>query len=349
MANSILRAAGLALVATLAIGAAAQAGGYRPPRTVSGQPDLQGLWSNAWLTRLERPKGFAGLEATEAEAAAYERAPPPQVVDDVGGNESEMWETGGRLARIGGRARSSVIVDPADGRLPYTETGAETARTMIRRAAQNFDGPEPRTTSEQCLLSNAAGPPMLTAPYNNNIQIVQTRDRVVLVLEWNHEARTVRLDDRRHLPPVIRPWMGDSVGWWQGNTLVVETTNFPERQRPRRGGPDLFYLSPQAKVVESFTRSSPIEIRYQFSVEDPAIYGQVWRGEAPFTTTSVKTYEFACHEGNYSLPDILAGARAVQRSAAAVAAPSATLAETASGGGQPSRATATADRATPSR
>ena len=242
MANSILRAAILALVGVLAVGFEAQGGDYRAPRTAFGQPDLQGLWSNAWLTRLERPKVFVGLEATEAEAAAYERTPPPQVVDDVGGNESEMWELGGRLARIGGRARSSVIVDPADGRLPYTVSGAEAATAVIRRAAQNFDGPETRTTSEQCLLSNAAGPPMLIAPYNNNIQIVQTQDRVVLLLEWNHEVRTVRLGDRRHLPAVIRPWMGDSVGWWEGNTLVVETTNFPERQKPRRGGVDSYYL-----------------------------------------------------------------------------------------------------------
>ena len=133
MANSILRAVILALVAALAVGFAAQAGDYRAPRTAFGQPDLQGLWSNAWLTRLERPKVFVGLEATEAEAAAYERAPPPLVVDDVGGNESEMWELGGRLARIGGRARSSVIVDPADGRLPYTVSGAEAATAVIRR------------------------------------------------------------------------------------------------------------------------------------------------------------------------------------------------------------------------
>lgn len=309
MENSILRAAILAIVGTLAMGLAALAGEYRVPRTAFGQPDLEGLWSNAWLTRLERPKVFVSLDATEAEVAAYERAPPPQVVDDVGGEESEMWELGGRLARIGGTARSSVIVDPADGRLPYTEAGAEAARAVIRRAAQNFDGPETRTTSEQCLLSNAAGPPLLTAPYNNNIQILQTKDSIVLLLEWNHEARTVRLGNRRHLPGVIRPWMGDSVGWWEGGTLVVETTNFPARQRPRRGGPDPYYLSPEAKILERFTRNSPTEILYQFSVQDPAIYRQVWRGEAPFASTSVKTYEFACHEGNYSLPGILAGAR----------------------------------------
>lgn len=323
MENSFLRAAILAFVGTLAISLAAQAGDYRAPRTAFGQPDLQGLWSNAWLTRLERPKVFGGLQATEVEANAFERAPPPQVVDDVGGEETEMWELGGRLARIGGRARSSVIVDPVDGRLPYTESGADAAKAVIRRAAQNFDAPETRTTSEQCLLSNAAGPPILTAPYNNNIQIVQTKDRVVLLLEWNHEARIVRLDDRRHLPALIRPWMGDSVGWWEGSTLVVETTNFPEHQNPRRGGVDSYYLSPEARVVERFTRSSPAQILYQFSVEDPAIYRQVWRGEVPFASTSVKTYEYACHEGNYSLPGILAGARHeefVARAAAAAAA-----------------------------
>ena len=332
MANGILRASILALIGALAIGLEAEASDYRAPRTTFGQPDLQGLWSNAFLTRLERPKGFAGLEATEAEAAAYERAPPPQVIDDVGGNESEMWELGGRLARISGRARSSIIVDPADGRLPYTKAGAEAAMAVIRRAAQNFDGPESRTTSEQCLLSNSAGPPMLPAPYNNNIQIVQTPNRVVLLLEWNHEVRTVRLDDRRHLPAVIRPWMGDSVGWWQGNTLVVETTNFPERQKPWRSGSAYYYVSPEAKVMEFFTRISPTEILYKFSVEDPAIYGQVWRGEAPFNSTAVKTYEFACHEGNYSLPGILAGARDVERGVARNIPPAAPDAKPGTGG-----------------
>jgi len=294
----------------------AAAGGYRAPRTAYGQPDLQGMWSNAWLTKLERPDRFKTLEASEAEAAAYERSPPPLVTDDVGGNESEVWEVGGKLARIGGRPRTSIIVDPADGRLPYTAAGAKAAKAIVRRASTNLDGPEPRTTSEQCLVGNTTGPPMLTELYNNNIEIVQTRDRVVFLLEWNHDARVVRLDDRRHVPPEIRPWMGDSIGWWEGETLVVETTNFNSGQRLRRAATDGYYVSPKARIVERLTRTSPTEILYQFSVEDPDIYRQTWRGEQPFVATSAPTYEFACHEGNYSMSNILASARAAERGAA---------------------------------
>jgi hypothetical protein len=318
MANRALRTALAGITAAVIAGSAA-AGGYRAPRTAYGQPDLQGLWSNAWLTKLERPERFKALEASEAEAQSYERSPPPLVTDDVGGNESEVWEVGSRLARIGGRARTSIIVDPADGRLPYTAAGADAAKGIIQRASKNLDGPEPRTTSEQCLVGNTTGPPMLTEPYNNNIQIVQTRDSVVFLLEWNHEARIVRLGDRRHAPPVIRPWMGDAVGWWEGETLVVETTNFNPGQRLRRSQTDGYYVSPEARIVERFTKTSPTEILYQFSIDDPDVYRQTWRGEAPFVATSARTFEFACHEGNYSLTNVLAIARAAERTTEAAA------------------------------
>ncbi|WP_309604993.1 hypothetical protein [Phenylobacterium sp.] len=321
MGNSALRAVIGALLAT-ALAADAQAAGYHAPRNAFGQPDLGGMWNNGWLTKLERPARYAAGEISEAEAMAYEAHPPPVVTDDVGGNETEMWEMGGRLARIGGRPRMAIITVPADGKLPYTEAGRAKVDAVIRTASKNFDNPEPRNTSEQCLIANSIGPPMLIGLYANNIQIVQTRDSVVLMLEWNHEARVVRLGDRIHMPAAIRPWMGDSVGWWEGETLVIETTNFNDRQEPRRSGLENYYLSPGSKVIERFTRISPTEILYQFSVEDPATYRQVWRGELPMVATSAKTFEFACHEGNYSLPGILAGARheeAVAKSAAAAA------------------------------
>lgn len=312
MGNSALRVLIGALLAT-ALAANAHAAGYHAPRNAFGQPDLEGMWDNGWLTKLERPAQYAAGEISEAEAMAYEAHPPPVVVDDVGGNESEIWEMGGRLARIGGRPRMAIITVPADGKLPYSEAGRAKVDAVVGAATKNFDNPEPRNTSEQCLIANSIGPPMLIGLYANNIQIVQTGDSVVLMLEWNHEARIVRLGDRTHLPAAIRPWMGDAVGWWEGETLVVETTNFNDRQEPRRSGRETYYLSPGSKVIERFTRTSPTEILYQFSVEDPATFRQVWRGELPMVATSVRTFEFACHEGNYSLPNILAGARAGER------------------------------------
>ena len=311
MENNALRAVIGALLAT-ALATDALAAGYHAPRNALGQPDLEGMWNNGWLTKLERPEQYASVEISEAQAMAYEAHPPPLVTDDVGGNESEMWEMGNRLARIGGRPRIGIITVPADGKLPYSEVGRAKIDAVVRTASKNFDNPETRNTSEQCLIANTIGPPMLIGPYANNIQIVQTRDSVVLMLEWNHEARIVRLGDRTHLAAAIRPWMGDSVGWWEGDTLVIETINFNDRQQPRRSGPENYYLSPGSKVIERFTRISPTEILYQFSVEDPATYRQVWRGELPMVATSAKTYEFACHEGNYSLRNILAGARAVE-------------------------------------
>ena len=250
---------------------------------------------------------------------AYEAHPPPVVTDDVGGNETETFEMGGRLARIDGHPRMGAITVPADGKLPYTQAGRAKVDAVVAYASKNFDNPEARNTSERCLVANSIGPPMLIGLYANNIQIVQTRDSIVLMLEWNHEARIVRLGDRTHLPAAIRQWMGDAVGWWEGESLVVETTNFNDRQKPRRSGLENYYLSPGSKVIERFIRTSPTEILYQFSVDDPATYRQVWRGELPMVATSVKTFEFACHEGNYSLPNILAGARAGERETSSTA------------------------------
>jgi hypothetical protein len=150
---------------------------------------------------------------------------------------------------------------------------------------------------------------MLNVLYNNNYQIVQTADSVAIVVEMNHDVRTIRLNAKGHLPPSIRPWMGDSIGRWEGETLVVETTNFNpgESLRPYFGA--TMYLSKDAKVTERFTRVSPTQILYQFAVEDPTVFSQTWRGEMPLNATKGPVYEYACHEGNYALPGILAGAR----------------------------------------
>ena len=278
---------------------------YRPPRTSSGQPDLQGLWSSSSLTRLERPSVFHSLVVSEAETRS---APFLLPHDDVGSDVSEWFDEGLALALINGERRSSWIVDPTDGRLPYSDAG----RRNLKATEANMDGPERRPMNERC-LSATAGPPMVNGLYNNNWQIVQTPDHVAILMEYNHELRVIRLTDRAALPPQLHPWMGDSVGWWDGDTLVVQSTNFNPGQSRRSGGLASYYLSGQARVTERFARISPTQIIYSYEVKDPVNYTQTWRGEMPLTSTKGPMFEYACHEGNYSLPGILAGARREER------------------------------------
>ena len=295
----------MALIAPWA--AATHADAYKPPHTRFGQPDLQGIWTSSSLTRLERPPIFNALVAGEAQARA---APPLLPPDDVGNAESEWFDPGITLARINGQFRTSWIVDPANGRLPFSQAG----RKKMQATAPSYDGPENRPLNERC-LNAGAGPPMLNGLYNNNWQIVQTPDHVAIFLENTHEMRIVRLKDRTHAPAAVHPWMGDSIGWWEGDTLIIETTNFSPSQSRRRGGLADLYVSSDAKVTERLTRVSPTELLYRYEVDDPATYTQIWRGEMPATATKGPIYEYACHEGNYSLPGILAGARAEEREA----------------------------------
>lgn len=297
----------------LAVGHA-DAGGYRAPRTASGAPDLQGIWTNLSLTRLERPADIKDLVLSDAEAPAIERKIIDKVAhpidDPTGGHDSEWWD-GAALARIDGHARTSWIVSPADGKLPYTAEGQRLAGAKRAAALGAFDGPEARALSERCLIPSwgAAGPPILNSPYSALYQIVQTADRVVILSELNGDVRIVRLN-AQHPPSTMRFLAGDSIGHWEKETLVVETAGFLPGESYRT----LPYLSSEARVTERFTRVSPTEIRYEFSVEDPAIFKQVWRAEMPFLASQAPLYESACHEGNYSLPNILAGARAFEHS-----------------------------------
>ena len=210
------------------------------------------------------------------------------------------------LARIRGEARTSWIVDPPDGHMPLTAQAKK-----ARQAPASFDGPEARPAAERCLLGLGApaGPPLLNPGYNANYQIVQTRDAVVLISEMNHDARIVRLGGARHPPAGVALWMGDSVGRWERETLVVETANI----RPAGRVP----LSPGAKVTERFTRIAPDQIDYQLTVDDPTTYTRAWRGEELLRALGKPIYEAACHEGNYSLPNILAGRRYAERAGAA--------------------------------
>ena len=315
------------IVAAALVSGAADADPYRAPRTASGSPDLQGLWTNSSLTFLQRPPVFKALVATDAEAATMEglfkkmvgdllsnapidpKLPAPPVVKEA--PQADFLEMDMHLARIGGQMRSSWIVDPADGRIPFTDVGKKARAAAVK---ENFDGPEGRPTEERCLqaIGSPEGPPMMNTGFNANYQIVETADQVAIQVEMNHDVRIIRMNDRRHLPASIRPWMGDSVGWWDGDTLVVETTNFPKDFGVGSLGGGFTY-SPQGKLTERFTRTAKDQILYEFSVDDPAYFKQPWRAQMPMRPAKGPIYEYACHEGNYTITNTLLGARAQER------------------------------------
>jgi len=222
---------------------------------------------------------------------------------------------------VRGEIRTSWIVDPPNGHIPYSAAGGRDAMATGMRQFRDFSGPEVRSLGERCIVGygSTGGPPMLNVLYNNNYQIVQSPGYVVIVVEMNHDARIIRLGGQ-HPPDSIRPWMGDSVGHWEGDTLVVETTNLNPGQRFTADVRHRIYLAPNSKVTERFTRVSDHDILYEFKVEEPTAYTQTWRGEIPMHATKGPMYEYACHEGNYSLPGILAGARAEEKTAALAAA-----------------------------
>lgn len=293
------------------------------PRMAYGAPDLQGTWTNATITGLERSDGVDALvlspEAArriegrnEARWKSVDELPEGDlpVGENVGGYNTFWMDPGTRLAVFGGEIRSSLIVDPADGKLPYSWRGRGILAQQYWRL-QNADDPESRLLGERCLVGfgSTGGPPMLPVLYNNHYQIVQSPGFVLILVEMNHNARIIRIGGDP-LPSNILPWMGDSIGRWDGDTLVVETTQFHPSQSFRASIRHRIYLSPKAKVIERFTRVSDREIEYRFEVEDPSVYTQTWKGEIPLLRAKGQIYEYACHEGNYSLTNILAGARA---------------------------------------
>ena len=329
-----MRALSCLIAAAVLVASAADAAPYRTPRTSFGAPDLQGLWTNTSLTFLQRPPIFKSLIATDKEEAMMiagfkkmtgdllndrvdPNLPAPPIVAEA--PQSDYLEMDLRLARIDGQPRSSWIVEPADGRLPYSD--AEKARrAAAAKAPERFDNIEDRDTQERCLtaIGSPEGPPMMNAGFNGHYQILQTRDYVVIQIEMNHDARIIRMNDRTHQHPAIEPWLGDSVGWWEGDTLVVETVNLnPKGHVYSLGGG--FRYSAKTKITERFTRTAPDQILYEFSVDDPEVFARPWRAEMPMRAAKGPIYEYACHEGNYSLPNILAGARVQEKEAAAAA------------------------------
>ena len=309
------------------------------PRTADGRPDLQGIWTTQTFTPLERPDRFAGRELlTEEEAAELTAVLTAPGVDplrraafaqalaeddpakrrdttiqtDVTHYDNAVWLTTRRPKGLSSR-RTSLIVDPPDGRIP-PRTPEGQRRAAARADARGYDSHENRSFQERCLVWTHEGPPMLPPPYNDLYQIFQTPGYVVLFPELaNNPVRIIPTDGRPSLSTRIRQWPGASTGRWEGDTLVVDTTNFTDRTGIR-GSSDALH------VVERFTRVDADTIRYEFTVEDPTTWTRPWSAEIPMKSAEGRLYEYTCHEGNYGMANTLRGARAADRKAAAAAA-----------------------------
>ncbi len=301
---------------------AAQDASYRPPQLAWGVPDVQGVWNYETRTGLERPEVYQGeLEVDEAtmlenmvstpdyiaflEATGAE-APGPQ---NVGGYNGFWISPGLALAHMNGKFRSSIIVNPTDGKIPWKEDG-QTVRRQQQAELEimdmgESDGPEARTLSERCLKSFASTAPFLSSLYNNTMQIVQSPTHVVLLAEMAHDARIVAIDQQHKDLPYDK-WLGNSVGYYDGDTLVVMTKDFNTWQVAKER-----MTSNNIVLTERFKRVEDDKIHYSFTIEDPDLYTQPWSGEMPMYPAE-GIYEYACHEGNYAMPAILAGARRLE-------------------------------------
>ena len=294
-----------------------------------GDPNLQGVWTNASLTTLERPDYFESLEISDDEAMAarqsseefnqtldnpYAQGETPESGGDVGGYNVAWMDPGSDFFKLNGKYRSSIITYPESGKLPRRLTRWAIEGPSIYRMFTRADHPEERSLGERCVVGfgSSGGPPMLNVLYNNHYQIVQSPGYVMIMVEMNHDARIIRLDSD-HNPDNMKPWLGDSVGWWEGQTLVVKTKNHHPQQKFRAAIRHQILMMEDAEVTERFTRVSKDEILYQFEVNDKKAYRDVWKGEMPLRSTESRIYEYACHEGNYAMANILAGARAEEK------------------------------------
>ena len=294
----------------LAAAAAAQAGEYRPPRLNDGQVDLQGMWSHRNITPFERPKELNSFVITREEAEQLQARILAKTNDlSKPGEPAEyFWERG--VEPIRGEYRSSIVTYPTDGKIPGNEHFKTLAKATGGAVLTAFDGPEARPGSERCLAAVSAAPPVTVVPASDLRQIVQTRDAIVIASEELHEARVVRMNTQHGPAPVVS-WLGDSIGWWDGETLVIETKYFAPTSAARGGPSSLFFVGPDTTVTERITRVSADELSYTFTVADPTYYTQPWKGETRFGRSEEKIIEYACHEGNYSLPFALMSARAL--------------------------------------
>jgi hypothetical protein len=340
--RSLTSVAAVAVLLTLVAGQAiaqsvvakpanADAKTWTPPRTSDGQPDLQGVWANNVVTPLERPKELAGRPLlTEEEMAALKQKAREvfnadadaafgdtfflSVLANVKGTKSGFTSTDGGtgdystvwLVERNWDNRTSLITDPPDGRLPALTPDGQ-ARQSVAAAKRNQPpaGPEDRSLSERCITFGA---PRLGAGYNSYYHIIQSPDTVALEMETIHDTRIIPLDGRPHLPSTVRSWLGDSRGHWEGNTLVVDTTNY------KAGA--FMNASEKLHVVERFTRTGPDSLKYEVTVDDPATWTKPWTVMIPLGHSRDSLYEYACHEGNYGMQGILQGARAEEKAAA---------------------------------
>jgi hypothetical protein len=307
-----LTTAMVAMVLLLGSGPSAQ----QIARTPDGKPDLQGLWLNNTATPLERPRELGERTTfTDREARAYEQR---YLLDrtlaisrdkdfelDAAG-DLDTYEPGRLLAD-----RASLITEP-DGKVPPLHPDAQ---RMLRERTEHLnthyaDNPEDLPNAERCLVvGNASVPPMLPVFYNNTVQIVQTRDAVVILSEMIHDARVIALNRRTHLPATMQFWKGDSIGRWEGDTLVVDTTNFSSRTSFRGS-------SPQLRVIERFSPGAAGVLTYRFTLHDPAVFTRPWSGASEMSRTEEPMFEYACHEANYSMTNVLRGRRFAERKAA---------------------------------
>ena len=296
------------------------------PRTPDGRPDLQGTWTNQSLTPIQRGRNQESLVYTPEQVAQIEQGyvdrfirgsqpsdpdrPAPPTGQGVGTYNNIYFETGNRVSVVNGEPRTSLITVPSNGRIPALTPEAQARRAERRESRSQFaqyDHPEMRPLAERCLTSygSPAGPPMLpNGGYNSNYIIVQTPDYVMIMTEMVHDTRIIRMGDGPRLPAHIRPWMGDSWGHWEGDVLVVETTNIHPLQP---------YSSADMKVTERFSRMHEEAILYEFTVDDPSTYTESWGGQIPMMAMHDQIYEYACQEGNYSLESVLSGARYQER------------------------------------
>jgi hypothetical protein len=298
-----------ALVICLAsLTVAGQTGGPRIPRLSDGTPDMQGYWTNQTFTPLERPAEFKGKTFfTAEEAAEYTKRRLADVLDVPRGAEVKSdadihYDDG---------IRTSIVTDPVDGRIPALNAEGQKraeARALARKGIGPFDSAQARGLSERCIYWAHEGPPILPTGYNSNLLIVQAPQTFVLQPEMMPMARTVPLDRRPSIPAAIRGYRGDSRGRWEGDTMVIETANYSEKTAWRGA-------SERLAVTERLTMTSPTTIRYQFTVADPSTWTQPWSGEYLMTRIKGPLFEYACHEGNYQLPSILAGQRRAEAAA----------------------------------
>jgi hypothetical protein len=325
--SAVAAAAAVVSLAVAPVGAQSK-GTYKAPKTADGQPDLQGAWDFRTVTPLERPAEFAGKEfVTPQEAAAFEQKTveandadknrAKETRREVNGTAETQdvalaynnfwWDRGTKMV---GNLRTSLITEPKDGKLPAQTAEAKTKAAALAVITERpAEGPEDRPLSERCITRSNTGPPMVPSGYNNNFQIFQSKDYVVILVEQIHDARIVPINGQAHLPQHVRQWLGDSRGHFEGDTLVVESTNFRDQTDFRNADRNL-------TVVERFTRTGPNEVKYEFTVKDPTVWTTPFSAEILANHLDGVIYEYACHEGNYGMEGTLSGARYLEKVAA---------------------------------